>query len=231
MDGTINKSKQIYKHLIVSGCSFSAGGVGGFPLEGCSYIIDPDYDVVEPNCYAGFLARKLNITSLVNTASGSHGNILVSETVLDLLDQYDYSNADTLVVFNLSEPSRLDISCEHGPESSKWISWTKDILSYAYHPRIVNPAMEQQTSAKVNELMSTLQSKRFNFYFMMMDDYTNDEYLGPVINKFKDHLITFDPGPSMLQFASATGKTKSVTDAHPNLQAHEIFADTIYDKL
>ena len=75
-----------YKNLIVSGSGFSAHGIGGVPPTensegGCSYIDDPDFPALEPLTWAGILAKKLQVTSLVNLSTDSGGNLLTSNVM------------------------------------------------------------------------------------------------------------------------------------------------------
>ena len=83
--------KKQYKNLLVGGCSFSADGVGGSPPTntssgGCSFIEDLDYTPAHPDTWPGFLARKLGVVSLINTASSGHGNNLITHSVLECIN-------------------------------------------------------------------------------------------------------------------------------------------------
>ena len=227
------------KNLIISGDSFSYDGIGGCPptsttMGGCSYIADPSYQASEPNAWVGFLAKKLSVQSLVNTATAAHGNILISYTIFELLKKFNYHRDDTLIIFNLTEPSRLDIPCEFADKNAhSWILWDKDILSHSYQKTVINTtdAIEKYTSESIRFLMEYLKLSDFKFYFLMMNDYRNHLYLGPIINDFKEHLIELDPGPSMLEFAISTKNTVSDQDLHPNKIAHEMIANIVYDKI
>ena len=232
------------KHLLVSGDSFSYSGVGGCPptetsCGGCSYIPDPDYTAIDPTAWPGFLSLKMSVQSLVNVAAGSHGNILVSYTIFELLKKYSYTKQDTIIIFNLSDPYRLDIPCDfQDANSSEFIPWNEQLLSHSYlamtkRPRDIkfSDAIEKFTSQSARFLMEYLKKNEYNFYFLLMNNYLDHKYLGPVIHEFNDHLIQLDPGPSMLEFAVKTNTTVSDEDHHPNLLGHKQIADIIYDKI
>jgi hypothetical protein len=227
------------QHLIVGGCSFSADGIGGCPPDhksngGCSYIQDPDYVASEPNNWVGFLARKLSVQSLVNLAASSHGNILTSYSIFELLKKYNYDVKNSLIIFNLTDPFRVDIPCDfYDKKADENIPWDKDILSHSYQKiqHCVSESMEKYTSESVRFLLEYLKLKGFKFYFLLMNDYTDHKYLGPIVNEFQDHLIAIDPGPSMMEFAISTKNTVSNTDFHPNLNGHKLIAEQIYSHI
>ena len=228
------------KNLLTSGCSFSEDGIGGMPPTtdspgGCSFIYDPDFDLMEPRSWPGRLARKLQVTSLVNVASGGHGNILISHSLISMLRQIKYKKEDTLVMFNLSDPTRHDFyTAEKSKSKSRSNSWNPDHSSLVPYNLQVDRLVigcEYYTSQSVFLLMNYLRTNGFNFYFMMMSDYTDDESLGPIIEEFKDHLITFDPGPSMMQWAVKTNNVISNQDHHPSTTGQRLIADMIYNKI
>lgn len=229
------------KNLIVSGDSFSYSGVGGMPPTqsssgGNSYLYDEKYQTMEPFNWPGFMAKQLSVASLVNTATAAHGNILISYTIFELLKKYNYHPHDTLIIFNLSEPARLDVPCDfHDSNADNFVRWDQNLLSHSYltmpHQLPISDAIEKYTSESTRFLMEYLKSKKFVFYFLLMNNYLDHEYLGPVINDFNEHLIQLDPGPSMKEFAIATKTTVSNYDQHPNLEGHRMIADAIYKRI
>ena len=229
----------IVKNLIVSGDSFSYGGIGGCPptllsVGGCSYIPDVDCGCTEPNIWPGFLARQLSVQSLVNTATSAHGNILISYTIFEILKKYTYNIEDTLIIFNLTDPNRLDTPCDFNNENAdNLILWDEKLISHSYLTKpstpIISDAVEKYTSESVRFLMEYLKLKGFKFYFLLMSDYTEHKYLGPIIKQFRDHIITLNPGPSMIEFAVHTKNTVSKKDLHPNINGHRLIADQVYE--
>jgi hypothetical protein len=233
-----------YKNLIAGGCSFTSNGIGGVPPTsisegGCSFIDGgSDYPVWTPGSWAGFLAQKLNVTSLVNVACGGHGNILTANSILEVLNKFNYDPADTLIVFNLTDPARLDIPCDTTSlVRSNNILWTEDVIDHLYMSRpetikltktIGIDAVEKFTSNIVELLFNMLEHRKFEFYFLMMNDYTRHPYLGSIIDKYKTRLITIDPGTGMLEFCQLTNNYISKLDQHPNITGHKLIADTVY---
>jgi hypothetical protein len=247
-----------YKNLIASGCSFTSNGMGGAPPTdrsqgGCSYIDDPQeivgeksYLALTPGSWSGFLAQKLNVTSMINTASGSHGNILIVHTLLEILNKFPYDPEHTLIVFNLSDPARLDLPCEfnHVDADHTHILWTKNIIDHSYLKlsgsdtkinKIIRlmgiDQVEQFTSNAVELLFTLLEHRKYNFYFMMMKNYINHRYLGPVIEKYKDRLINLSPGISMYDFCQLTNNYISKLDEHPTINGHKLIADAVYSHI
>lgn len=248
-----------YKNLIASGCSFTSNGMGGVPPTdtsqgGCSYIDDlaqaivgeKSYLASTPDSWAGFLAQKLNVTSMINTASGSHGNMLIVHTLLEILNKFPYHPEHTLIVFNLSDPSRLDLPCEFNCVDADHdnILWTKNIIDHSYL-KMSNDAhkineikrlmginqIEKFTSNAVELLFTLLEHRKYNFYFMMMANYIDNQYLGPVIEKYKDRLIGLNPGLSMIDFCQITNNCISKFDKHPNINGHKLIADAVYSHI
>lgn len=223
--------------------------MGGVPPTnnsqgGCSYIDAGDNLQAEPNTWPGFLARKINVTSLINTACGAHGNILVTNSILEILNKFNYTPKDTLIIFNLSDPARLDLPCEFsGIFADKTnVLWNENIIDYSYLKIPSNnidkikmwmgiTQVERFTSNAVELLFTLLEYKKFDYYFMMMGNYINHRYLGPIIEKHKDKLISFDPGTSMIDFCQLTNNNVSDSDEHPSLNGHKIIADRIYEHI
>ena len=232
-----------YKNLIAAGCSFSADSISGVPptkqsAGGCSFIDGGNNTPSTPKTWAGFLAQQLNVTSLVNVASSGHGNILTANSILEILNKFNYDSADTLIVFNLTDPARLDIPCDTTSLfRSNDIPWTDDIIEHSYMnvietrklpKKIGIDAVEKFTSNIVELLFDMLEHRKFEFYFLMMTDYTQHPYLGSIIDKYKTRLITIDPGTGMMEFCQLTNNYISNFDKHPNIIGHKLIADTVY---
>lgn len=234
-----------YKNLLVGGCSFSQDGIGGSPPTetqpgGCSFIEDIEYEVASPNSWAGFLAQKLGVTSLVNTAASSHGNILTANSILECINKFQYNCSDTLVVVNITEPTRLDIPCyyDHPDADNEFIPWSQTLIPYSFFKRNSNTivALEKNmgfdqieyfTSNAVDLLLNFLENKGFDFYFLTMADFSNS-CLQTVLNKFQDRHIKLNPGLNMIDYCKITNNQKSKKDEHPSLVGHKQIADQIY---
>ena len=234
-----------YKHLLVSGCSFTSDGIGGLPPSlssdgGCSFANDPEFIPRHSNSWAGFLALKLNVTSLVNTAAAGHGNILIANSILECLNRFNYSSTDTLVIVNISDPARFDAPCayDHPEVDNKNIPWDYTLLPYSYMNRnnkiikdieknIGIDQIEYLTTNYVEFLFTLLENRNIDFYFLIMNDF-NNSYLTTVFDKFDRHFIKLNPGISMIQFCQQTNSTVSADDYHPNIVGHKQIANILY---
>jgi hypothetical protein len=238
----------VFKHIIASGCSFTSNGTGGLPPSqehpngACSFTSDPDYQAIDPESWAGMIAQNLNVKSFVNVAASSHGNFLIANNVLALIDRFDYSPLDTLILFNLSDPARMDIPCAWNEKTkSDRCNWSDHILPFGYIRRDSDlikqmlltmgiDQIEMFTSNAVLGMMSALKQKNFNFYFTMMRNYRDNKYLGPVIAQFNDHLITLNPGIGMMEHARILNLlTKD--NVHPDQQGHISISLQVLNKL
>lgn len=237
------------KNLLVSGCSFSAGGLGGIPpnntdMGGCSFNYDKDYPICSPNSWPGFLAKKLNVISLVNLATPGQGNILVANSLLEILRRYNYKITDTLIVFNLTDPWRLDIPCDPSNANiiQSQIPWDKTLIPYSYisesdkHIKKIKlksgvDAIEQFTSNTIEFLFNLLEYQKWNYRFLMMNNYLEHGYLGSIVYKFQNKLIKLDSEVSMIEFCKKTNTCISKTNLHPSIEGHKAIANIIYEHL
>jgi|694.fasta_scaffold00286_72 hypothetical protein len=236
---------KVYKHLLVSGCSFTSDGIGGSPPSlssdgGCSFAYDTEFIPKHSKSWAGFLAQKLNVKSLVNTAAAGHGNILIANSILECLNRFGYNSTDTLVIVNISDPARFDAPClyNHPGVDDKNIPWDHTLLPYSYLNRsnkiikdieknIGIEQIEYLTTNYVEFLFTLLENRNIDFYFLTMNDF-NNSYLTTVLNKFNRHFIKLNPGPSMIQFCQQTNSTVTVDDYHPNIIGHKQIANILY---
>lgn len=237
------------KNIIASGCSFTSNGIGGLPPSalhpegGCSYTFDDSYIPAEPRSWASIIAQLAQVKSFVNLSAESHGNILIANNILTLLQRFNYNPNETLIFFNMSDPGRLDILCE-------WVDplqcphlkdWSCDILPFKYldmNSSIVKNTIktmgvdqvELLTSNMLLGMMSFLKQNNFNFYFLMMKDYSCHPYLGPVVSKFSDHLIKLSPGVGMYEFSKANNLL-AADNFHPSLAGYKMIADVVINKI
>ncbi len=234
----------MFKNIVASGCSFTADGIGGYPPTpaypsgGCSFVPDIDYKSAEPTTWAGIVAQKLNVKSFVNVAATSHGNFLIANNLLALINRFNYQPIDTLVLFNLSDPARLDVLCHWDNETkSQYCDWPQDVLPFGYQNRnseLVKKTLlsmgidqvEHFSSNAILGMMSFLKQENFCFYFTMMRDYRANKYLGPVIEKFKDHFVDLDPGSGMYEYALALNSLRP-DNAHPTTNGHKLIAEQL----
>jgi hypothetical protein len=234
-----------YKNLLVGGCSFSSDGIGGTPPTalspgGCSFVKDEFYEASCPNAWPGFLAQQLGVVSMINTASASHGNILIANSILECLNRFEYNPTETLVVMNISDPSRYDVPCSFDhPDSDRYhIPWTQELIPYSYFDinsniiknmkkQIGYEQIEQLTSNSVEFLFNFLKYHSIDFYFLTMGNY-NNSCLTTVLTKFDSNYIKLTPGPDMIKYCQQTNTARSNLDNHPNNVGHRKISDIVF---
>ena len=238
------------KNIIAAGCSFTKDGIGGFPPTpndpGTNNFLDrpkDGYNGADPKSWASMIAKELAVDSMVNVAASSHGNILLSNSIFSLLQDFRYDPEVTLILFNISEPTRLDIPCDFDHhDASKFIPWSKEIIKHSYlsylnntlenTKREVGPdAISCLTSSSLWLLMDFLRAKGYKFAFMTMADYTQDQYLGPLIKRFNENFLKLDQWNSMKEFCVHNNLTVSEKDMHPSVIGHQQIADRMSDFL
>ena len=179
----------------------------------------------------------------MNTASSSHGNNLIANSILECLNKFQYDPADTLVVMNISEPGRLDLPCayDHPDADTQNIPWDQTLIPYSYlamDSKIIKNTkkhigleqVEQLTSNSVEFLFNLLTNRQIDFFFLTMTDF-NDSCLSAVLNKFSNHHVQLIPGPGMYEYCQQTKTYRSKTDGHPNKLGHKQIADIVYEQI
>jgi hypothetical protein len=232
------------RHLITAGCSFTSDGIGGAPpsvvspMGGCSFIQHPDLDAVEPMTWAGMLAQRLNVSSLVNMAAVGHGNIAIANNILALLQRFAYSPNDTLIAFNISDPGRLDIPCEfESPDKSIVCTWGADVLPFSYMSikhDIVNRCrkfmgidhVETFTTNSLLGMMSFITRQGYQFRFMTMKNYYQHPAVNTLLQEFQSQYIDLEHGHGMAEFVEHLG-LNSQDGFHPDPAGHVLLTDTI----
>lgn len=228
------------KNILASGCSFTADGLGGLPPVkdqpgGNSFREDPDYIASKPNTWASFLAKKINPDSFVNVAAPGHGNYLVSKTIIDMLQTFNYDPNNTLVIFNISDMSRMDVVCGYNIEND-FIPWTQDILDYSFlKPRSLRwkqnlynldsdiKELVKYNTEQLNDLFEYVDKNKYPFVFATLADYTDLS----LIHKYKEHYIQL-PGNGMFEFASSLDEI-SEDKFHPTVEGQYQISNVAYD--
>lgn len=229
------------QHIVASGCSQTADGIGGCPPEidsegGCSFV----HGNAIPASWVGFVAQALSAQSLVNMAASSHGNYYVAHTIIAVLSKYRYMADRTLVIFNLSEPLRSDIPCafDH-PQRCKYVPYNHDILpgswldrSSAMHKNIVKNIGIEQIAAinrvALISLFAFLEQHQYRYLFTTMNDYSDDQYIGDLVSTNRNR-IDLIPGNGIIEFATATRCLSDIS--HPNVHGHEKIAAQVLAKI
>ena len=238
-----------FKNIIASGCSFTDDGIGGFPpttenVGNSSFRIYEGIAPSVPNTWASWIAKKTQSSSFVNLASGSHGNILIAHSIIELLQNFNYFPDDTLILFNLSNFYRYDVPCDFSNlNKSQYVPWSSNIISYTFynmwskkHKSLIKEidaaTIQNITANHVNFLFNFLSNNRYKFYFLMMEDYFQSSLkIKNVISKFRDHLIYLDKSNNMMEFCLKNNITVSETDHHPSKLGHEIISDIVYQHI
>lgn len=236
-------------HIVASGCSFTQDGIGGIPPDqlnpsgGCSFIDSEDYRPAVPRSWVSMLAKKIQCQSLVNFASSSHGNILISMTLIEALTKYPgYRPDNTLVIFNLTDIGRFDIPCSYQhPDKTNYIPWDDTILPFTFLSNTSkisstickNIGIEQieiMSQHAVLALLNFLEQRKFTYRFMTMQTYSKDSKMESIINRHQHSLVEL-PGGSMENYCIMNNVTISKTDMHPNQTGHEMISNMVYNTL
>lgn len=232
------------KHIVAGGCSQTADDIGGCPPDidsdgGCSFVDRGDGTHADPASWVGFIAQHLQVASLVNLAAGSHGNIYIAYTLMDFLSRHHYLPTQTLVLFNVSEPLRLDVPCSKDHhDTCDYISYA-DLLQYSWlktrsptHQNLVkNIGLDQIASMSRIALMSLfcfLEQKGYRYLFVGMKDYRDDAYIGDIIST-NDNRVDLCPGGGIVEFARSANLLEDPW--HPNVGGQKLIATQVLERI
>ena len=232
------------KHIVASGCSQTADGVGGCPPTidsdgGCSVIDRGDGSYADPASWVGFVSKYLKVNSLVNLAASSQGNIYITHTLIDFLSRYHYSPEQTLVLFNISEPLRLDILCARDHHDAQSHPSYGDLLQYSWlktgsrtHKNFVKNIGFDQISlmsrVSLISLFCFLEKKGYRYLFVTMNDYCGDAYIGDIISA-NDNRIDLSPGSGIVEFARSKKLLKD--QIHPTVHGQVLIAKQVLQEI
>lgn len=234
----------IIKNIVASGCSQTADGIGGCPPSadsdgGCSFIDRGDGTHADPASWVGFISQYLQVNSLVNLAAESHGNIYITQVLIDFLSRCNYDPDQTLVLFNISEPLRFDVPCaKDHHDNSNYISYG-DLLRYSWlktgsqtHRNFVkNIGLDQiplMSRVSLISLFCFLERKGYRYLFVTMNDYRDDVYIGDIVTENANR-VDLSPGAGIVEFASAK---KLLRDKiHPTVDGQMLIAKQILQEI
>ena len=224
---TLVKSPK-YKSILAGGCSFTQDGIGGAPptdvwAGGNSFRHDVDYKVALPQSWASMVAQQLDPESFTNVAVASQGIVATCTTICDMLEKFNYTPQDTLVIFNVTRLARVDIQCAFNTDNH-YIPWTQDILDYSYYrfkstawkEHLVNTPIddiEKQSEEHLEKLLNYLHDNHYPFVSTLLDDISHL----PVIQKYKAHLVPL-PHVGMLEFCRSIDEEDGTR--HPTRTGH-----------
>lgn len=200
---------------MASGCSFTAGGDPKSPRVWADYLID------DVNMYA-------------NLALPGGGNFAVAKNIMMFLARYQhYRSENTLVVFNISDMARVDVMCDPGDtdanDSFPWatalgINWkthgcrpVKGIKDFGI------PPAEWTNELALMGMISYLESRGFDYYFMYMLEHTSNN-LSPWFRKFMDdrsrHHVVLDGHNGMMEYCHDKKLVTAEDNWHPSPEGH-----------
>lgn len=233
------------KHLVIGGCSETADGIGGCPPSehsngGCSYVDRGDGTRATPKSWAGFVAQALDVNSFVNVACSSAGNYYICQTLMEVLTRQQYPSEQTMVLFNVTEPGRLDVPCafDH-PDACKFVPYDVHLIPYSWlnrHSRthdyikknmgIENVCRTSRTS--LISLFSFLENRNLQYRFVTMHNYLTDPDLGSVLGS-NCNRIDLDPGIGIVENSTINNTLED--PKHPNLVGHQNIAEQVLANL
>ena len=178
------------------------------------------------------------------------GNFAIANNLTYLLNSKNYINAkDSLIIFNISGLDRIDtmVSVDH-PDANKYFSWDKDFEfgwitegGFNNNKNVFNGLLQKNMGFEQVQILSCLsmvqcfsylESRNFNYYFMLMNDTILDSplWFNDFLNKRQDKWIQFNQGKSMYEYAKNTNLL-SEDKFHPSIHAHKLIADQILHKI
>jgi hypothetical protein len=214
-----------FKNILVGGSSVSQDGIGGHPptstsLGGNSFRTDIDYQASVPRSWTSMLAKQLDPDSFTNVAVSANGMVATCTTICDMLEKFNYSPQNTLVIFNVTPLGRLDVKVDYNNDND-YEPWTEDILNYsflkcntqAWKEHLVDTTIEQieKDSVKhLEKLFEYLYNNQYPFVFTLSDNISEL----PMIQKYKAHLVPLEH-IGMIEFCSNIGALDDTQ--HPSI--------------
>lgn len=234
-----------FRHIVASGCSQTSDGIGGTPprqdhVGSCSFVNGADS--ASPVSWVSHMAVNYQVSSLCNTAAAAHGNILIHDTIIDTLERYQYNSDDTLVLFNLSWITRLDIPCgfDHFDRSNE-IFWKSDFLPYSYlkqqsrtlqqfYEHIGKQQVKQTSVRSILNLFHYLENRGFTYRFVLAsDDVWEQSYDKQILSTHQCQYVPINEYKGMREFARGSGLSHDGN--HPNADGHRVVAQLVMQSL
>lgn len=210
----------------------TANGVGGYPLQNCSFI---DSELT-PKTWIGFVAQELQVKSLTNVASASHGNQLIASSIIEVLTRFEYDPKETLILFNITYPGRFDAPCEFGhPEQSNMVAWDNSIIPYTYLTNLsnahqtINKISPSQVNVWLVSLFNFLENQKFDYRFLLAENFLEDPVIGKTIKQFGNKLVHLDQSIGIKEFTFAHAMLKDIV--HPTVDGHKKIATCVMNSL
>jgi hypothetical protein len=188
------------------------------------------------------VARGLEVTSLVNVAAGSHGNMVTRQAISHVLQNNAYDPQDTMVLLNITETVRLDAVCDwYQGNQSKWIPWESDLVPWTYFSRDSMDVLKHVKSMDIDtiqlvssifikHLFEDLTSQGYQFRYLLMKDFKKDTALAPVLAPYQHNQIRFPGRPDMWGFCREYGYLDS-DGFHPDADGHRVMAQQVLNQI
>jgi hypothetical protein len=237
----------IVNQILAGGCSQTQDGISGVPpgllsSGGCSFVSNDGSVCSDPQSWVGFVAKELDVDSLVNTAASSHGNQLTANSIIEMLSRYHYNPKTTLVLFNITWPSRLDVPCDFDhPDRSKFIPWASNLIPYTYlstdskaahhcYKHMGGEQVERMNSLALINLFNFLENNQFNYRFLLAKDFSEYKTFYSIIQTRKKNLISLDSdNAGIVEFVTANKLNRDII--HPTVEGHRIIGNIVIDRI
>lgn len=227
------------ENFITTGCSFTSG-VFNFDSS-----LENSQSIWEETAFSWphFVFSNLGVDNkkFLNFAIPGCGNIAAMTNLVLFLEKYtEYNGSNTLVGINLTELNRSDtITDKDDPKANKDPSnqHVRDYLDIGWiNHKFENYHLnfEYQTSSLIVQTFNYLETKKINYFFMLMIDdiyYKSPQFFQKFLNSRRDKWVTFDKTKSMKKFVVDKKLTVSNNDTHPNKQGHKVISDYVTDHL
>lgn len=233
----MNKHK--IKNFIVTGCSFTASRLEDVEDTAEAWNLRASH---WPHTVFAELGPQGK--TFINLAMGSGGNTAAFVNLCYLLNlNHQYSPENTLIGFNITSLIRKDRMCLPNDARQSVYRESVDVPKYlgiSWYPEIHNKDeiidhTVIQNACKVIESISYLESRKFNYFFMLMSDsvYTTaPSWFQEFLDARKNiSWILLDRYLSMESYSNSIKGWRTPTDTHPNLETNRIIGKKVIDFL
>jgi len=233
-----NWSANNLENFIVGGCSFSSG------------TSDKSLAVTEPLVWPSFLLSDLDPKFYYNLAIPGAGNFSVADNLVYLLESKRYIQPEnSIILFNISGLDRIDTMCavDH-PDANTNFSWATDFgfgwiteggflgsslpFNGSLQKNIGFEQIQNLSCLSVVKLCCYLESRKFSYHFMLMDDDILDSpsWFFDFLSARKDRWIQFEGETSMFGFVKK--KNFLAQDQfHPSANGHKLIATQVFNTI
>lgn len=222
------------KYFLTGGCSFTAG------------------EHTWPNYLLETIFENRPRKHFYNLAMSGGGNSQICDNLIFCLESKKYFNSlETVIGINITELDRFDIMCPiiHPNKNPyfgwgdhdfnfNWINSTQGSLtdpSTLYKFILKNVGYEQiiiSSCLSIIKLFSYLESKKYNYFFMTINDSVTDkspDWFGNFINCRENKWVKLDDQKSMFSYCKKHNLLED-DNFHPSILGHKEIANIIKQK-